>query len=133
MDEDGTSALRKFAVTWLWSLVSALPSLVLHALEIPEFTGDDPDAGAIILPGLWFLCWGLTSPVFVRILGAAPVVRALPPAERPIDHLPARPSACSKPACTGVAMPCAAAAATNHPLRHDQSLTAPRYEAIARE
>lgn len=85
MDER-SEPLRKFAVTSLWSSLSALPSLVLHALEVPMIEGHD--AGALILSGLWFLCGALTSPALVRILGAVPVVRALPPAGPRLDHLP---------------------------------------------
>ncbi|WAS97092.1 hypothetical protein [Nannocystis punicea] len=89
MDDDGREPLRTFAVASLWSIVSALPSLVLHALEIPGIEGDAADAGPLILSGLWFLCGGLTSPALGRILGAVPVVKALPPTERRLDHLPA--------------------------------------------
>lgn len=88
MDDDGREPLRTFAVASLWSIVSAVPSLVLHALEIPGSEGDTADAGPLILSGLWFLCGGLTSPALGRILGAVPVVKALPPAERRLDHLP---------------------------------------------
>jgi hypothetical protein len=93
MDDDGTGSLRKFAVTSLWSIISALPSLILHALDIPMIESDGDDASRILLPGLWFLCGGLTSPMLVKILGAVPVVKALPPAERRLDHLP---SACAR-------------------------------------
>ncbi|MCY1054284.1 MULTISPECIES: hypothetical protein [Nannocystis] len=89
MDDDSREPLRTFAFASVWSIVSALPSLVLHALEIPGMEGDTADAGPLILSGLWFLCGGLTSPALGRILGAVPVVKALPAAELRLDHLPA--------------------------------------------
>jgi len=89
MEDDSREPLRTFAFASVWSIVSALPSLVLHALEIPGIEGDTTDTGPLILSGLWFLCGGLTSPVLGRILGAVPIVKALPPAEPRLEHLPA--------------------------------------------
>lgn len=88
MEDDGSEPLRKFAVTSWWPIVSAVPSLILQALDLPLAASDGVDAGPLLLSALWFLCGGLTSPALVRILGAVPIVRALPPPVRRLDYLP---------------------------------------------
>lgn len=73
-------------------MISALPSLILLALgwQLPSTRGDQT---SLILSWLWVLCGIATAPVYRKMLAAMPEVKALPPDERRLDHLP---SACAR-------------------------------------
>jgi hypothetical protein len=81
-----TRPLRKFVVTGVWLMVSASPSLILFALGL-KMTGRG-DQTMAFLSWLWVLCGIATSPVYRKMLAAMPEVKALPPDERRLEHLP---------------------------------------------
>lgn len=80
--------LRKLVITGAWLLVSALPSLVLYAIGW-KLGGTRGDQTPAVLLWLTLLGGLATSGVYRRALAATPDVKALPPDERRLEHLPA--------------------------------------------
>jgi hypothetical protein len=90
-DERRGDALRKFGLTGAWLMVSALPSLLLLMLGFRLIGRGDQTS--LFLSWLWVLCGIATAPVYRKMLAAMPEVKALPPDERRLEHLP---SACAR-------------------------------------
>lgn len=79
--------MRRLVVTGVWLLICALPSLVLHAIGW-KLGGTRGDQTPSLLMWLALLCGLATSGVYRRALAATPDVKALPPDERKLEHLP---------------------------------------------
>jgi hypothetical protein len=112
-ENDTFSRAEKLLVTLAWLKVSAIPSFLLLAHDVPLKSSSGADSSVAILPLLWGLTAGLTSPVYVRALGHVEDAGAQPPAERNLHHLP--------PACVGLVEEAAAIRADLSDL--DEALT----------
>lgn len=85
--------LLKGVATLLWLTVSAIPSLLFVWFDVPLLAARGAESSGFLLPLLWCACAGMSSPLYVRMLGIVVDVKVLPRPARALHHLPA---ACAK-------------------------------------
>jgi hypothetical protein len=83
---DGLTKLLLMAV---WLPVCMIPSVVLLLLPIDMDASNGADCGVEIGVLLWWICVGMSSPIYARIIGRVDVVRsATPTFLHGLEHLP---------------------------------------------
>jgi hypothetical protein len=83
---DGLTKLLLMAV---WLPVCMIPSVVLLLLPIDMDASNGADCGVEIGVLLWWICVGMSSPIYARFIGRVDVVRsATPTFLHGLEHLP---------------------------------------------